>query len=148
MDEVRTGIKWWSTAKNNVHINTWLDERLKDLTTASFWTFNIVIQSQVELRVLVSSFNFHWPTHKRHFGCHRKMDEWLMSRSIPTGYIPPPGNPGENFLSELIPAIRAIFCLIPFPRAKIIVEFPESGAKFSQTRRNCSVLSLQKSFKN
>ena len=29
----------------------------------------------------------------------------------------------------------------------MMVEFPEGGAKFSQTGRNCSVLSLQKSLK-
>ena len=34
----------------------------------------------------------------------------IMSQSIPTGYMPPPpGNPGEIFLSELIPATRANF---------------------------------------
>ena len=71
----------------------------------------------------------------------------LMSQSIQTGNIPPPGNPRENFLSEPIPAARAIFCLISLPRGKNNGRISVGGAKFSQTRRNYS-LSLQKSSKN
>ena len=41
----------------------------------------------------------------------------VMSQSIPTGYIPT-GNPGENFLGELIPATRAIFLSNFLPRGK------------------------------
>ena len=52
------------------------------------------------------------------------LDDRLMSQSIPTGYISPPGNPGENFCE----------------RAN-----PPGWGKISQTRRNCSVSSLQKS---
>ena len=71
-----------------------------------------------------------------------------MSQSVPTGYIPP-GNPGENFFERINPGHPGkFFCLIPWPGQKMMVEFPGGGAKFSQTRRNCSVLSLQKSLKN
>ena len=68
----------------------------------------------------------------------------VMSQSIPTGYIPPPGNPGENFFERANPGHPGkIFCLIPCPGAKNDGRIPGGGAKFSQTRRNCS-LSLQK----
>ena len=67
-----------------------------------------------------------------------------MSQSIPTGYIPPPGNPGENFFERANPGHPGkFFCLIPCPGAKNDGRIPGGGAKFSQTRRNCS-LSLQK----
>ena len=58
---------------------------------------------------------------------------------------PPPGaTSGKIFLSEQIPATRGkSFCLIPCPLAKNDSRIPGGGAKFSQTRRNCSV-SLQK----
>ena len=69
-----------------------------------------------------------------YFKIHAKVT--LMSQSIPTGYIPPPGQPPGKF-----------FCLIPCPRAKNDGRIPGGGEKFSQTRRNCS-LSLQKSLKN
>ena len=68
----------------------------------------------------------------------------LMSQSIPTGYIPPPGNPGESFLERANPGHPGkFFCLIPCPGAKNDGRIPGGGAKFSQTRRNCS-LNLQK----
>ena len=68
----------------------------------------------------------------------------VMSQSIPTGYIPPTrATPGQIFLSERIPATRANF---PAPGAKNDGRIPQGGAKFSQTRRNCS-LSLQKILK-
>ena len=46
-----------------------------------------------------------------------------------------PGHPG-NF-----------FVYFPAPGQKMMVKFPGGGAKFSQTPRICSVLSLQKSLK-
>ena len=63
----------------------------------------------------------------------------LMSQSIPTGYIPP-GNPRENFFERANPGHPSkIFCLIPCPGAKNDGRIPGGGAKFSQTRRNCSL---------
>ena len=68
----------------------------------------------------------------------------VMSQSIPTGYIPPPGNPGENFFERANPGRPGkFFCLIPCPGAKNDGRIPGGGVKFSQTQRNCS-LSLQK----
>ena len=65
-----------------------------------------------------------------------------MSQSTPTGYIPP-----ENFFERANPGCPGkIFCLIPAPQAKNDGRIPGSGAKFSQTQRNCS-LSLQKVLK-
>ena len=64
---------------------------------------------------------------------------------IPTGYIPP-GNPQENFFERVNPDHLGSFCLIPYPRAKYDGRISGGGAKFSQTRRNCS-LSLQKILK-
>ena len=52
----------------------------------------------------------------------------------------PLGNP------ERIPATLEIFCLIPLPQGKNDGQIPGSGAKFSQTRRNCSS-SLKKSLR-
>ena len=46
-----------------------------------------------------------------------KLIDIVMSHSIPTGYIPP-GNPGKNFLSELIPATRGNFLSNSLPRGK------------------------------
>ena len=67
-----------------------------------------------------------------------------MSQSIPTGYLPPPpGNPIEIFLSELILATQAIALSNSLPRATNDGRIPGDGAKFSQTQRN-SPLSLQK----
>ena len=60
-------------------------------------------------------------------------------------HVPLPGNP-EIFLSKRIPATRQFFCLIPLPRSKNDGRIPVGGAKFSQTRRNCS-LSLQRILK-
>ena len=71
----------------------------------------------------------------------------VMSQSIPTGYIPPPGNPRENFFERANPGRPGkFFCLIPCPGAKMMVKFPGGGAKFSKIRRN-SPLSLQKILK-
>ena len=58
--------------------------------------------------------------------------QWtLMSQSIPTGYIPPPGNPRENFFERANPGHPGkIFCLIPCPGAKMMVEFPGVGQNF------------------
>ena len=71
----------------------------------------------------------------------------LMSQSIPTRYIPP-GNSRENLFERANPGDPGnFFCLIPCPGAKIDGRIPWGGAKFSRTRRNCS-LSLQKSLKN
>ena len=53
----------------------------------------------------------------------------LISQSIPTGYIPS-GNPRENFLSERIPATRAIFLSNSLPRGKDYGRIPGGGAKF------------------
>ena len=56
----------------------------------------------------------------------------------------PPGNPGENFFERANPGHPGkFFCLIRCPGAKNDGRIPGGGAKFSQTRRNCS-LSLQK----
>ena len=72
---------------------------------------------------------------------------WLMSQSSPTGYISSPGNPGENFFERANPGYPDnFFYLIPLPRSKNDGRIPGGGAKFSQTRRNCS-LSLQKILK-
>ena len=69
-----------------------------------------------------------------------------MSQSIPTGYIPPRATPGKMFLSERIPATRAIFLSNSLPGAKNDGRIPGAGAKFSQTRRDC-YLSLEKILK-
>ena len=76
---------------------------------------------------------------------HNHKRTGFMSQSIPTGYIPR-AIPGKIFLSERIPVTRAIFCLIPCPGAINDGRISEGGAKFSQTRRNCS-LSLEKILK-
>ena len=56
----------------------------------------------------------------------------------------PPGNPRKNFFERANPGHPGkIFCLIPCPGAKNDGRILGGGAKFSQTRRNCS-LSLQK----
>ena len=72
----------------------------------------------------------------------------FMSQSTPTGYIPPPrATPEKNFLSERIPATRAIILSNSLrPGQKMMVEFPGVGQNISQTRRNCS-LSLQEILK-
>ena len=55
----------------------------------------------------------------------------VMSQSIPTGYIPPPGNPGENFFERANPGHPGkFFCLIPCPGAKNDGRIPGGGAKF------------------
>ena len=64
---------------------------------------------------------------------------------------PPPllGNPRENFSEQANPGHPGkFFVLFHALGQKMMGEFPGGGAKFSQTRRKCSVLSLQKSFKN
>ena len=72
----------------------------------------------------------------------------VMSQSIPTGYTPP-GNPGENFFERANAGHpEKFFCLILCPGAKNDGRIPWGGAKFSQTRRNCSVLKLAKSLKD
>ena len=56
----------------------------------------------------------------------------------------PRGNPGEKFFERANPGHPGkFFCLIPCPGEKMMVEFPGGGAKFSQTRRNCSVLRIK-----
>ena len=58
-------------------------------------------------------------------------NEVLMSQSIPTGSIPPRATPGKIFLSERIPATRAIFLSNSLPRGKkMMVEFPGVGQNF------------------
>ena len=58
-----------------------------------------------------------------------------MSQSIPTGYIPP-GNPRENFFERANPGHPSkIFCLIPCPGAKMMVEFPGVGQNFPKLER-------------
>ena len=67
-----------------------------------------------------------------------------MSQSTPTG-----DTPREMFLERGNPDHPSkFFVLFPALGQKMMVEFSGGGAKFSQTRKNCSVLSLQKSFKN
>ena len=67
-----------------------------------------------------------------------------MFQSIPTGYTFPPL---ENFFERANPGHPGkIFCLIPCPGAKNDGRILGGGAKFSQTRRNCS-FSLQKILK-
>ena len=61
-----------------------------------------------------------------------------MSQSIPTGHTP-----RENFFERANPRHPAIFLSNSLPRAKSDGRIPGGGAKFSQTRRNCS-LGLQK----
>ena len=57
---------------------------------------------------------------------------------------PSPGKPRENFFERANPGYTGnSFWLIPLPRGKNDGRIPGGGAKFSQTRRNCS-LSLQK----
>ena len=69
-----------------------------------------------------------------------KLSEYNVS--VNSNWVHPPrATPWKIFLSERIPG--TIFCLIPCPGAKIDGRIPGGGAKFSQTRRNCS-LSLQK----
>ena len=50
---------------------------------------------------------------------------WFMSQAIPTGT-----SPGKIFLSERIPATRAVFCLIPCPRAENDSRIPGVGQNF------------------
>ena len=50
--------------------------------------------------------------------------------SVNSNWVHLPGNPQEIFWSKQIPATRAIFCLSPCPRAKMIVEFPRVGQNF------------------
>ena len=59
--------------------------------------------------------------------------------------LPPPGKkPRENFFEPANPGYpRQFFCLIPLLQGKNDGQIPRGGAKFSQTRSNCS-LSLQK----
>ena len=52
-----------------------------------------------------------------------------MSQSIPTGYLPP-GIPIEHFLSERIPATRAVALSNPCPGQQMMVEFPTVGQNF------------------
>ena len=87
---------------------------------------------------------------KRKSGCHDVSknqsipDLWIMSQSIPTGYMPPPGNP---FFEERCPATREIFLSNSLPPGqKKYGRIPGGRAKFSQSRRSCS-LSLQEIFK-
>ena len=77
--------------------------------------------------------------------------EWLISPLCLSQFqlgTPPRATPGKIFLSERrIPATRAIFFVqFPAPGAKNDGRIPGGGAKFSQTRRNCS-LSLQEILK-
>ena len=59
----------------------------------------------------------------------------------------PPGNPRENFFERANPGHPgSFFCPIPCPGAKNDGRIPGGGAKFSQTRRNCT-LTLQKILK-
>ena len=68
----------------------------------------------------------------------------LMYQSIPTGYIPTPGNPRENLFKRANPGhLGKLFCLIPCPGLKNDGQIPGGGAKVSQTQRNFP-LSLQK----
>ena len=67
--------------------------------------------------------------------------------SVNSNWVHLPGQPpGKIFLSERIKATTAIFCLIHCAGAKNDTRISGGGAKFSQTRRNCS-LSLQKILK-
>ena len=75
--------------------------------------------------------------------------ESLCLSQFQLGTSPPPGNPGENFFERANPGHPGkFFCLIPCPGTKNDGQIPRGGAKFSRTRRNCSVLSLEKSLKN
>ena len=57
-------------------------------------------------------------------------------------------SPGEIFFEQANPGHSGIFLSNSLAQGKkMMVEFPGGGAKFSQTRRNCSVLSLQKTLK-
>ena len=67
-----------------------------------------------------------------------------MSKSIPTGYILPPGNLREKFWASESRPPRQFFCLIPCPGAKSDDRIPRGGAKFSKTGRNCLQKVLKK----
>ena len=69
-----------------------------------------------------------------------------MSQSIPTGYIPP-GNPGENFFSELIPATGRIFCLIPCPEAKNDGRIPRGLGKIFPNSKKLLRIKLAEVYK-
>ena len=101
----------------------------------SWWTHN---KTELRLGTLTQSKNL------RNLDAELDLLFRIMSQSIPTGYIPPPGNPGEIFFERANPGHPGkFFCLIRCPGAKNDGRIPGGGAKFSQTRRNCS-LSLQK----
>ena len=54
-----------------------------------------------------------------------------MSQSIPTGYVPPPGNPRENFFEQANPGhLGNSFVYFSAPGAKMMVEFPGVGKNF------------------
>ena len=58
-----------------------------------------------------------------------------MSQSIPTGYIPP-GNPRKNFFERAnLGHPGNIFCLIPCPGAKMMVEFSGVGQNFPNSKK-------------
>ena len=95
------------------------------------------IQYMREIFRYTREYSVHWGYH---YSCGEY--ETLMSQSIPAGYVPP-GQPWENFFERANPGHPGnFFCLIPCPGAKNDGRIPGGRAKFSQTRRNCT-LSLQ-----
>ena len=81
----------------------------------------------------------------------------IFSRKLESSYVsvnsnwihPPRATPGKIFFQRANPGHPGkIFCLIPCPSAKNDGRIPGGGAKFSQTRRNCSLSLQKKSLKN
>ena len=70
-----------------------------------------------------------------------------MPQSIPTGYIPPPGNPWENFFERANPGhLGKVFCLIPCPGAKNDGQIPRGWGKIFPNSKKLP-LKLAKIFK-
>ena len=100
---------------------------------------SVAIKISVCIRFYSSNFGEEW-------GYSDNLFQILCLSQFQLG-TSPPGNPRENFFERANPGHPGnFFCLIPCPRAKNDGRIPGGGAKFSQTRRNCS-LSLQKILK-
>ena len=69
----------------------------------------------------------------------------VMSQSIPTGHIPPPGNPGENFFEQANPGHPGkFFCLIPCPGAKNDGRIPRGWGKIFPNSKKLLRIKLAK----
>ena len=79
-----------------------------------------------EIRVYVVKIRLVYPN-LANFGNRIDYTLYLMSQSIPTGYI----RPRENFFERANPGHPGnFFCLIPCPGAKNDGRIPGGGAKF------------------